>query len=80
MYSWSQRLGVILSFFTSCLFVALPIIAALNLILKRPEPPITLVVDNVVNMLGVEDYFMNKKVMLTDMVLNLDAGTLNWWR
>lgn len=77
MYSWSQRLGVILSFFTSCLFVVLPIIAVLNVVLKRPEPPITLVVDNVVNSLGVEDYFMNKKVMLTDMVLNLDAGTLD---
>lgn len=80
MYSWSQRVGVAVSFFTSCLFVALPFIAALNFILGRPEPPITLVVDNVVNRLGVEDYFMNKKVMLTDLVLNIDAGEHTWER
>jgi hypothetical protein len=42
----------------------------------RPPPTINLVVDNVSNRLGVEDYFMNRKVMLTDLALNLDAGKI----
>lgn len=74
MYSAWQRLGTLGSFFTSCLSVALPIIAVLNFLIIRPVPSVSLAVDNVVNRLGVEDYFMNRKVMLTDLHLNLEAG------
>lgn len=75
MYSVWQRIGAVLSFFTSCLFVVLPLIAALNFAIKRETPSVSLVVHNVSSRLGVEDYFMNKKVMLTDIVLDLDAGS-----
>lgn len=74
MYSAVQRLGTFLSFFSSCLFVVLPIIAALNFFMHRVAPPVRLSVDNISNRLGVEDYFMNRKVMLTDFLVNLEAG------
>ena len=74
MYSVWQRFGTLTSFFTSCLFTVLPLIAALNFLMSRPPPTINLVVDSVSNRLGVEDYFMNRKVMLTDLALNLDVG------
>lgn len=75
MYSAGQRLGVLFSFFTSCLFTALPLIAALNFFMGGRPPLVSLAVDNISSRLGVEDYFMNRKVMLTDFLLNLDAGT-----
>lgn len=76
MYSVWQRIGTVLSFFTSCLFLVLPLIAILNFVIKTGSPSITLVIDNVANRLGVEDYFMNKKVMLTDVKFDLDAGNI----
>lgn len=75
MYSFWQRVGSVFSFFTSCLFIALPLIAALNYFIKQADPQVSISLDKVSNRLGVEDYFMNKKVMLTDIVLNFDAGT-----
>ena len=75
MYSVWQRLGTLTSFFSTCLFTVLPLIAVLNFLMRVPEPPVSLQVDTVSNKLGVEDYFMNRKVMLTDLSLNLDAGT-----
>lgn len=75
MYSIWQRAGSLFSFFTSCLFAVLPVIAALNFFIQPQAPPVSVSVDNISNRLGVEDYFMNRKVMLTDLLLNLDAGT-----
>lgn len=77
MFSVWQRLGTLLGFFSSCLFVVLPIIAALNFFIPIREPEVNLQVENIVSKLGVEDYFMNRKVMLTDISISLDAGTLN---
>ena len=75
MFSVWQRLGALTGFFSTCLFIVLPIIAALNFFIPIREPEVNLQVENIVNKLGVEDYFMNRKVMLTDITLSLDAGT-----
>ena len=70
-------MGNISSFFSSCLFTALPLIALLNFIMTPATlPSVSVAVDNVTNRLGVEDYFMNRKVMLTELSLNLDAGII----
>lgn len=75
MHSAYQRAGGLLSFFVSCIFVVLPLIGVFNLFMRRGvAPQVSVVVDNVSSRLGVEDYFMNRKVMLTDLVFNLDAG------
>ncbi|PJF18426.1 hypothetical protein PSACC_01748 [Paramicrosporidium saccamoebae] len=73
MYSFWQRSGTLGSFFSSGLMVVLPLIAALNFLIYRAPPKVSMEVNNVTNRLGVEDYFMNRKVMLTDLALNVDA-------
>ena len=57
--------------------VTLPLVALLNFVLPRGEPSVSIAVDNISNRLGVEDYFMNKKVMLTDYVLDVNAGSIH---
>lgn len=56
--------------------VTLPLVALLNFVLPRGEPSVSITVESISNRLGVEDYFMNKKVMLTDLALNIDAGNI----
>jgi hypothetical protein len=57
--------------------VVLPLIALLNFFIYRAPPTVSMEVNSVTNRLGVEDYFMNRKVMLTDLVLNVNAGRMD---
>jgi hypothetical protein len=74
MYSFWQRIGNATSFFSSCLCVALPLVALLNFFLQAPVPPVSLEIENMVNKVGVEDYFVNQRVTLTDVKFNVNAG------
>lgn len=66
-----------LGFFMTCLAIALPAISLLNFVIRpSKEPYVSVTVDRVSTRLGVEDYFMNRKVMLTDLSLDLEAGML----
>jgi len=75
MYSAWARLNGIFGFFLTCLGVVLPTISLLNFLIRPSrDVSVNLSVNRVSSHLGVEDYFMNRKVMLTDLSLNLDAG------
>lgn len=75
MHTAVYRAATLGSFFVSCIFVVFVVIGALNFFIRSETmPPVTIVVDNAMNRLGVEDYFMNRKVILTDFLLNLEAG------
>lgn len=69
-----QRVSTLMGFFSSYLLGTLAVIAAINYVIHTPPPSISLTVENVGSRLGVEDYFMNRKVLLTDFVMNLEAG------
>ena len=69
-----QRVSTLTGFFSSFLLGTLAVIAAINYVIRVPPPSINLTVENVGSRLGVEDYFMNRKVLLTDFVMNLEAG------
>lgn len=47
MYSVSQRVSSIFSFFASCLGVVLPLLALLNYLLIAPPPKVDLIVERV---------------------------------
>ncbi len=90
MFSLYQRVSTVVGIFVGCLSTAIPLLVLFSCVTDHyghlwgasslggatTLVPVRLAVENVSNRLGVEDYFMNRKVMLTDFRIDLDAGKL----
>lgn len=69
-----NRLSAMTGFFVMVLALGMSAIAIVSSYLRvEREPDVSISIDRISNRLGVEDYLMNRKVMLTDVVLSLDA-------
>lgn len=83
MYSPWQRAGTMFTFFMSCLiFFAIPAIAMSSFLLTPRIPPlVSLEVNHVRLVKGVEDPFMNRQTNMADFNLSLEAdfGKLFHW-